>query len=151
MSKKKPIAKRLNKLFDDIKPEPGADSKPRRKKAPVQPPVEVTAAPEPKPLAKQRAQAAPVESVTQTDTALSLPFQMGQSSWATMQVFHETPERKWSDEDQLLVKQVTDQLSLALENARLFQEAQRSGRYRARNFSHIEFGSGAREDHAVYI
>ena len=32
--------------------------------------------------------------------------------------------RTWSQDEQLLVKQVADQLSLALENARLFQETQ---------------------------
>jgi GAF domain-containing protein len=36
----------------------------------------------------------------------------------------ETEQRQWSQDEQLLVKQVADQLSLALENARLFQESQ---------------------------
>jgi len=123
MSKKKPIAKRLNKLFDDIKPEPGADSKPRRKKADVVAESAQVVPPEPKPRPAIR----PVESqvITQTDTAMSLAFQMGQSNWATLQVIDDSSERKWNEEDKLLVKQVTDQLSLALENARLFQEAQR--------------------------
>jgi PAS domain S-box-containing protein len=55
---------------------------------------------------------------------MSLAFQAGQDSWATLQVLDETEERKWSQDEQLLVKQVADQLSLALENARLFQETQ---------------------------
>jgi PAS domain S-box-containing protein len=36
----------------------------------------------------------------------------------------EAEQRTWSQDEQLLVKQVADQLSLALENARLFQETQ---------------------------
>ncbi|HET6594496.1 MAG TPA: GAF domain-containing protein [Anaerolineales bacterium] len=36
----------------------------------------------------------------------------------------EAEQRSWSQDEQLLVKQVADQLSLALENARLFQETQ---------------------------
>ena len=59
---------------------------------------------------------------------MSLAFQAGQNNWATLQVMDETEQRKWSDDDQLLVKQVADQLSLALENARLFQETQRRAR-----------------------
>ena len=55
---------------------------------------------------------------------MSLAFQAGQDSWATLQVADETEERRWTQDEQLLVKQVADQLSLALENARLFQETQ---------------------------
>src|SRR4029450_3771460 len=44
--------------------------------------------------------------------------------WATLQVVDEKDERAWSQDEQLLVKQVADQLSLALENAQLFQETQ---------------------------
>jgi PAS domain S-box-containing protein len=55
---------------------------------------------------------------------MSLAFQMGQNNWATLQVMDETEQRRWSQDEQLLVKQVADQLSLALENAQLFQETQ---------------------------
>ena len=57
-------------------------------------------------------------------SVLSLAFQTGQNSWATLQVMDEGVVRKWSQDEQLLVKQVADQLSLALENAQLFQETQ---------------------------
>jgi GAF domain-containing protein/ActR/RegA family two-component response regulator len=40
-----------------------------------------------------------------------------------LEVLDEDPQRIWSEDEVLLVEQVTDQLSLALENARLFQEA----------------------------
>ncbi|MBN2548961.1 MAG: GAF domain-containing protein [Anaerolineales bacterium] len=41
-----------------------------------------------------------------------------------LEVMDDTPQRTWSEDEILLVEQVTDQLSLALENARLFQETQ---------------------------
>lgn len=41
-----------------------------------------------------------------------------------LEVMDDTPLRVWSEDEILLVEQVTDQLSLALENARLFQETQ---------------------------
>lgn len=40
-----------------------------------------------------------------------------------VEVLDDDPQRSWSDDEISLVEQVTDQLSLALENARLFQEA----------------------------
>ncbi len=127
MPKKKPIAKRLDKLFDDIRrAEPSAEAKPRPRQpaAQEQPPAPP---PEIKPVVK-RAASHPVETRApiraQTDTVISLPFEAGQNNWAVLEVADETEERKWSADDQLLVKQVADQLSLALENARLFQETQ---------------------------
>jgi len=128
MPKKKPIAKRLNKLFDDISHvEPtSAEPKPRSRKSSTAE-QQVQPVPEAKPVAKRVRTIEPRQSaVTQTDTALSLVFQAGQNNWATLQVMDdEIANRTWSEDEQLLVKQVTDQLSLALENARLFQETQR--------------------------
>ena len=126
MPKKKPIAKRLDKLFDDIKhEEPSAEAKPRPQKRSTS--EQVQPAPEVKPVVKRAHSSEARQSVvTQTDTVLSLVFQAGQNNWATLQVMdEEITDRKWSEDEQLLVKQVTDQLSLALENARLFQETQR--------------------------
>lgn len=42
-----------------------------------------------------------------------------------LELIDDNPGRIWSEDEQLLVEQVSDQLSLALENARLFQEARR--------------------------
>jgi PAS domain S-box-containing protein len=125
MPKKKPIAKRINKLFDDIKhEEPTARTKPavQKRAAEENPVVEVI-----KPAVKRARspEATQPQPIVQTDTVMSLAFQAGQNNWAILQVMDEAQERTWSEEDQLLVKQVADQLSLALENARLFQEAQR--------------------------
>ncbi|NTW12722.1 MAG: hypothetical protein HGA30_05365, partial [Anaerolineales bacterium] len=123
MPKKKPIAKRLDKLFDDIKhEEPSA--KPKAgvpKSAPEEKPV-ASAVPEPAAVRSRAIKTANAPS--KTETALALDFQTGPNNWATLQVLDETNGRKWTEDDQLLVRQVTDQLYLALENARLFGEAQ---------------------------
>ncbi|MCD4737904.1 MAG: GAF domain-containing protein, partial [Anaerolineae bacterium] len=38
------------------------------------------------------------------------------------------PERNWTDEEITLIKSISDQVAIALENARLFEEAQRTAR-----------------------
>jgi PAS domain S-box-containing protein len=123
MPKKKPIDRRLKNLFEDIKPEQApAELRP----APVKRASEEKRsqpAPE-KPAPKLRQSSEVVGPLSQSASALSLAFQAGHSSWATLQVVDESQHRTWSQDEQLLVKQVADQLSLALENARLFQETQ---------------------------
>jgi PAS domain S-box-containing protein len=122
MPKKKPVDRRLKSLFEDLKPE---QSPAELKPAPTQrsseekhvPPVEA------KPT-RQRQHVEFSSAVAQTPSSMSLAFQAGQNSWATLQVVDESEDRAWSQDEQLLVKQVADQLSLALENARLFQETQ---------------------------
>jgi len=122
MPKKKPIAKRLDKLFEDIKPE-GAAAQPTRAsrkdmmEEKTSSSVEIPASQSTRPVEM-------VKRAAQNELALSLAFQTGQNNWATLQVVDETAPRAWSQDEQLLVKQVADQLSLALENARLFQETQ---------------------------
>ena len=58
--------------------------------------------------------------------AMSLAFRTDEKNWATLRVVDETEPRTWAMEEQMLVKQVTDQLSLALENARLFEATRES-------------------------
>jgi len=122
MPKKKPIAKRLKKLFEDVNPEQAsAELKPapqKRGSEKATQPVDST------PPASTRRTVEPASQVSRSDSALSLAFQQGQNSWATLQVLDDAMPRVWTQDEQLLVKQVTDQLSLALENARLFQETQ---------------------------
>ncbi len=123
MPKKKPIAKRLKNLFEDVKPEQApAEFKPARhtralEETPLQPI-------ESKPITKATRPVEGVSHVSHANSVMSLAFQAGQESWATLQVLDEAEQRKWTQDEQLLVKQVADQLSLALENARLFQETQ---------------------------
>src|SRR5215208_15573 len=123
MPKKKPIAKRLKNLFEDLKPEqtPAEFEPASIKRAPEEKPVQPD---EVKHITRVRRPAEMVSSVSQPNSTMSLAFQSGQDSWATLQVMDETEQRKWSQDEQLLVKQVADQLSLALENARLFKETQ---------------------------
>ncbi len=124
MPKKKPIDKRLNKLFDEINPEqahldPKAGRQERAAGPVVPSPVEQA------PASRQRESRELIKSVAAPGSSqMSLAFQTGQNSWATLQIMDEKDERKWSQDELLLVKQVADQLSLALENATLFQETQ---------------------------
>lgn len=137
MPKKPKIDKRLDKLFQDIKPEENV-SKPKRK-----PKVQEEAPPSSldlKPVAqnpeanisakrvkRHTATLFPPDAIapTQPSSSYSINIQTGDQDWATLRLLDETQQRRWTDDEQLLIKQVTDQLSLALENARLFQEAQK--------------------------
>ena len=123
MPKKKPIDKRLKNLFEDVKPEQApAELKPApHKRASEQKhpqPSEIN------PITRSRQPVEVISQASQQESVMSLAFQAGQNSWATLQVLDESDQRTWSQDEQLLVKQVADQLSLALENARLFQETQ---------------------------
>jgi GAF domain-containing protein len=123
MPKKKPIAKRLRNLFEDVRPEQTpAELKPAStKRVSEEKPLQPT---EVRPTTKAQRSVEIPSPISQDKSALSLAFQAGQNSWATLQVLDESEQRAWSQDEQLLVKQVADQLSLALENARLFQETQ---------------------------
>jgi GAF domain-containing protein/DNA-binding response OmpR family regulator len=55
---------------------------------------------------------------------LSVPFQFKEGQSALLELLDDTPDRVWSEDERRLVEQVADQLSLALENARLIQETQ---------------------------
>jgi anti-sigma factor RsiW len=124
MPKKKPIDKRLKNLFEDVKPEQmPAELKPtaRKRAASEEKPSQQS---EINPITRARQVVEMANPVSHQDSAMSLAFQAGQNSWATLQVLDEAEKRTWSQDEQLLVKQVADQLSLALENARLFQETQ---------------------------
>jgi PAS domain S-box-containing protein len=123
MPKKKPIDRRLKNLFEDIKPEqtPAEFSPAPAKRASEEKHLQ---SPESTSVPKQRRSVEIAGPVSKSSSSLSLAFQAGQSSWATLQVLDEAEDRTWNQDEQLLVKQVADQLSLALENARLFQETQ---------------------------
>jgi signal transduction histidine kinase/CheY-like chemotaxis protein len=65
-------------------------------------------------------------STSSSPSDYSINFQSGIRDWATLRVMDESDQRVWTTDEQLLIKQVIDQLSLALENARLFQETQQA-------------------------
>ncbi|MFN8433789.1 MAG: GAF domain-containing protein [Anaerolineales bacterium] len=142
MPKKPKITKRLDDLFKDVKPEENAKgraSKPKvQKEAPPPPPAD------PKPASSPQAASTPVKTTRRQTGTLALPpkfigrdvnaeakssyattIQLGEEEWATLRLVDSQTERSFSTDEQLLIRQVTDQLSLALENARLFQETQR--------------------------
>jgi len=137
MPKKPKIDKRLNKLFKDFQPEESAStlkSSPKVDKTEAHPVL-------PKPVQQKSGQSAPAKPVkrqasipasviVQQDefntSTYSVEMTTGFSEWSTLRVMDETIDRKWTTDEELLVKQVSDQLSLALENAHLFQETQKS-------------------------
>jgi signal transduction histidine kinase/CheY-like chemotaxis protein len=143
MSSKR-IQKRLDQLFTDIKQAEGPASTQQEVSNAPEPRVETKRAQYQKPahakISSSKAKKSPSEMGTrllgpepqflalsnrdvQSDT-LSLPFRTDADSWSVLEVVNSPEKGDWSQEEQLLAKQVTDQLSLALENARLFQEAQ---------------------------
>ncbi len=136
MSKKKNI-KRLEHLFTDLAPEETAPAKRTRKQVEKRPDV-LTAVQAPVPtrtpaglrskptLPRPEEQIGPTvtSAISNNSGAMSLAFRTDEKSWATLRVEDQTEPRAWAAEEQMLVKQVADQLSLALDNARLFQETQ---------------------------
>ncbi|MBN1303193.1 MAG: GAF domain-containing protein [Anaerolineales bacterium] len=135
---KKHVSNRLDKLFEKIKKDENAvpaqqDGKQPRIKVKKESPVAVK-----KPILGIDGKPADiavsdkrqvVETKTDSGTndspaTMALAFRMDDQSWATLRVTDETAPRPWNTEEQMLVKQVADQLSLALENARLFQQTQ---------------------------
>jgi signal transduction histidine kinase/putative methionine-R-sulfoxide reductase with GAF domain len=56
--------------------------------------------------------------------ALSVPVQLQEQAKGLLEIVDDDPNRIWTEDERRLVEQVADQLSLALENARLFQAEQ---------------------------
>lgn len=139
MPKKPKIDKRLNKLFEDIQPETNVSkskTKPKvKEEAPLSPPKpeqqKAESAATPRATRKIHTsalvlpEASPKPTSGNDPSVYSVNIQTGEQDWLTLRLLDETQGRSWSADEQLLIRQVTDQLSLALENARLFQEAQK--------------------------
>ena len=68
---------------------------------------------------------APVPLVPST-TALTAPIQIGGKTEALLEVVGDNPVRKWSEDERILVEEVARQLSLAIENARLYQDIRKA-------------------------
>jgi PAS domain S-box-containing protein len=138
---KKQIDNRLDKFFEKIKKEEAA---PRKQK-------ETTSKDIKRQALKQSADNKPISAATPVSTrprtrsltgplhplktlttsssagtpaSMAMAFPLDNQSWATLQVIDENNQRTWDQEEQLLIKQVTDQLTLAIENAQLFQQSQ---------------------------
>ncbi|RME88053.1 MAG: GAF domain-containing protein, partial [Anaerolineae bacterium] len=142
--KKKQLDNRLEKLFDEIKengtatpPEeritgqpPTAPARASSKAADTPPPADTrrSASLLTGPLPAPEPRAIVGRGTPDSPAAMALAFRVDENQWATLQVVDEEKPRVWDSEEQALVRQVADQLSLALENARLFQETQRHAR-----------------------
>lgn len=57
--------------------------------------------------------------------AMAIPFDLRADQVGLLEIVDDTPNRVWTEDERRLVEQVTDQLTLALENARLFIETRR--------------------------
>ncbi len=55
---------------------------------------------------------------------LAVPIELQQQALGLLEFIDENPDRRWSEDEQRLVEEVAGQLSLALENARLFEAQQ---------------------------
>jgi PAS domain S-box-containing protein len=136
---KKPTSKRLDELFDGMQDEEAEPPKQEIRKVTRssgdKKPAVGPASPAPsksasRPVASQPVRALPpldTGIITQrgtqgTSSSLSMAFQMDNRSWATLQVVDEAGRRDWDSNEQQLVKQVVEELTQALESARLFQE-----------------------------
>jgi GAF domain-containing protein len=155
MSSSKKIDNRLNKLFDEIKhTEEDAETEPATKpvavKRPPAPPRREPPHREPPPSPKPPRSEPPQTSeppkrsihtrslspamleahekrmaggTSTPGNLVAIPFQTGES-WSMIQL-QQDARREWNEDEQSLVRQVADQLGLALNNARLLQETQK--------------------------
>src|SRR5579859_592508 len=71
--------------------------------------------------AAEAANGSPAEAANPARRALAVPIQLQNQTIGVLN-FSDDEARDWSDDDLALVKAVSDQLALALENARLFDE-----------------------------
>jgi PAS domain S-box-containing protein len=126
MSKNKKIHNQINKLFDGIEFTEETASGPEKdeSKKPIH-----TGSLSPSQL-RPRPKVTVVEPVSAgANNLISVPFQTG-NAWNTIQL-EQSNSKKWNDNEQNLVQQVADQLGLALNNARLFEETRKSAQLMA--------------------
>ncbi len=134
MSKKR-IEQKLDQLFTDLKEaENATDALPgqkhlQRSVRSVDVPPSTSPATRKRPIRSAGTTGTLPDTETLTEitslestTTLALPIQVDSENWGILEISNPTLERGWSNEEKILVKQVVDQLSLAMENARLFQQ-----------------------------
>ncbi len=136
------IKKRLEKMFTDLQsleeaaPSPQEGGVSEAVVAPARPAPAREARPaivEPPAQQRSRMQTgmlpplpeAPAIAVAITETAMTVPFRLDTETWGALEIIPPASDYVWTEDEQQLVKDVADQLSLALENARLFQAVQR--------------------------
>ncbi len=134
MSSNKKIHNRLDKLFSAIRETEQKEADAANKKEQTAPDFASPAAPvrksrgtgslSPTSLGKPSNVTVAEAGPGSTSTYMSVPFPSGED-WKLIQLEKEAPQ-KWNEDDQALVRQITDQLGLALRNAHLFGETQKS-------------------------
>jgi GAF domain-containing protein/HAMP domain-containing protein len=67
----------------------------------------------------------PQASSSKTRTALATPLKLRDEIIGVLGIHDENPDRRWSEEEIALIEAVGEQMSLAIENARLFEHTQR--------------------------
>ncbi|RPI34306.1 MAG: GAF domain-containing protein [Chloroflexota bacterium] len=72
----------------------------------------------------ERQKVSAVAATTENPATLGIPVLLQEQTYGLLEILDDTPNRFWSHDERRLVEQVADQLSLALENARLFQAEQ---------------------------
>jgi GAF domain-containing protein len=68
---------------------------------------------------------ADVENPAIFESALATPLKLGDEIIGVLGIRDDDPERRWTEEEIALIEAVSEQMSLALENARLFEETGR--------------------------
>ncbi len=145
MSKKKKLEKRIDILFQELETEATTPLE-EPESAPLPPVEEAPAvlaeaelprgiaskggaiAPAVAPLtpagSKALRRGTPIYEQGQNGAVAALPLKV-MNSTGLLEAVDPTPGRRWSEDDRRLAEQVAEQLALALENAQLFQSAQR--------------------------
>ena len=136
MSDNKKIRNRLNQIFTDIADPESQEAEAKAKKKsrkPASKPAPAGAAESPRiNMHTGRLTLPETGNVTTTTltgvgadeiSTLSVPFSTG-DTWNNIEIVDEK-ERKWNSDEQALVRDVVDQLTLALQNAKLFQQTER--------------------------
>lgn len=142
MSKNKKIHNQINKLFDGIKITEEVETNEELSSE------QITSAPLQSPKSEKRQKSKQVDPIsspltrprtrvaipelsesTNSSSSMSIPFQAG-DIWQAIQLEKDN-SREWNDNEQNLVRQVADQLGLALNNARLFEETRKSAQLMA--------------------
>jgi GAF domain-containing protein len=135
MSSNKKIRNRLNELFTDLQQTEREDttaeavkSKPTLGKA-AEPVIFARAEQELAPVSEQLAPGITITEAGSGNTissVMTIPFQTA-SNWNALHL-ETDQDHEWQEEEQSLVRQVADQLELALQNAHLFQQTERQNR-----------------------
>jgi GAF domain-containing protein len=130
MSSNKKIRSRLNKLFDEIKQTEDTGPLPEKKESQPAPVLPTERSRQPLHTRSLSPDTLPVRPPITTTTpgaagpsTLAIPFQAG-NAWNLIQLEQDN-KYEWQEDEQSLVRQVADQLGLALQNAQLYQETQK--------------------------